>query len=340
MPVDIKVLGQQASPLDRIAAAVQIAKGLKGMEVDSQTLDRARQEAAQKDTTFKNQQTEFGQKQDLYTKQNDPNSVESKNARSVLLAHVASNPKIDPQAKSALLSVANNPNATAQQINEVSSSPLLKQDTTLAGKELGVAALISGLDARNKFSERRNDRADNQAYSKELSPYENTIMSANRAQEIISKIKSGELKSTPTLRNDLNAALGSMFNNGKGATVYGMSHSDQSSLEGRINAGLGYVTGTAQDTIPESMLDQLDKDVSSLKGAFLEGHRQKYESFREGLSPDAVEKLNNRFNKFRETAGAMHAGQQAGQAAEIVPGVSQDAVAAEIARRKSLKKGS
>lgn len=44
MPVDIKVLGQQASPLDRIASALQIARSIQGMQVDSAALEKVKAE--------------------------------------------------------------------------------------------------------------------------------------------------------------------------------------------------------------------------------------------------------------------------------------------------------
>lgn len=146
----------------------------------------------------------------------------------------------------------------------------------------------------------RIQNAANAKYDSKMAPFENTVQSANRADEIINRIKNGELKSTPTLATDLAASMGSMFNNGKAATVYGMSHSNIDSLEGRFHKLEGYLTGNAVDTLPQGQLEQLQKDIQSLRGSYLKGHETAYKSWIKGMSESVKPKLDERFNEFRQ----------------------------------------
>ncbi len=375
MPVSINQFQAPPSTLDRIASALNIVKSIQGIRADSAALDKAKSDEerkttveGQQDTEFKNKQVKFGQEQDSIKRRMDPTSQESQIARADTQSFLGTLQNSDmgkknPEAFSPLMKLASDPNTNAETLNSAfEKSPLIKHVTSMANKDQGIAALVAMAAGRNQLANERMGMNVNKDYTRTMAPYENTIQAANRAQEIISKIKSGDLKSTPTLRNDLNAAVGSMFNNGKGATVYSMSHSDQDSLYGRMKTGLGYVTGTAQDTLPLEQLDQLDKDIGSLKSSYADAHNVQYQSYREGLSPALQTALDNRFNKFRkearvdgspQTQGSGLPGMASSMASDAPQGTPQNPTpqystppvsdiasqaAAEIARRKALIK--
>jgi hypothetical protein len=199
-----------------------------------------------------------------------------------------------------LIELASNPATSGYTLKTtMDQSPLLKHTTALASKDEGLKMIAAAMGARNARTDEKTDLNANDKYRKEMAPYEGTIQAANRANEIIDKIKAGKLKSTPTLATDLSSAVGSMFNQGKGATVYSMSHADMDSMQKRASTILGFLSGDAVDTLPVGQLDQLQKDIQSLRGAYLDGHDVAYNSFREGLPDRVKEKLDARFNKFR-----------------------------------------
>lgn len=165
-----------------------------------------------------------------------------------------------------------------------------------AGKR--AAPLFAGVQQRQI----RTQSSANNDYSREMKPFENTILAANRAHEIVERIKKGELKSTPTLSLDLSNALASMFNNGKAATVYGAEHSKLSSLEGDAAARYGYTAGKAVNTLAPQQLDQLDKDILALRDEYSTAHKGVYDSWKEGIDPSLLPALDKRFSKFRETS--------------------------------------
>lgn len=160
-----------------------------------------------------------------------------------------------------------------------------------------------------------NELRANQQYSTNIGKFENTISSSDRALDIINKLKTGEggLKSTPQLRADLSAAMASMFAGGKPPTVYGMSHQDVDTAFTKLQNYNTFITGNPTNTIPSKMLDQMDKDISALKGEYTKNHENMYTSFREGLSPHLQTKLDKRYNKYRSNIGASQMGDGAAQ---------------------------
>jgi hypothetical protein len=362
----------QVDTLSRVAQALQIAQSAFGIPVAWEQFQSLKQDQSAKEATAARQ-----------AKLDDPNSAESHAAQEStkgLVGELTKSGSLSGDSANKLSgyiggqdlqgpvqpgqSPLKTPGLSAsylQNFNEMNPQVKLAIE-----REKGKAA-ATRLNIMDSARTEKNEIAVNKDYQKNLGPYESTIQAANRAQHIIEQIRNGELKSTPTLRNDLNAAVGSMFNNGKGATVYSMSHSDQDSLFANIKQKVGYLSGQAVDTLPEGQLEQLNKDIDSLKSSYLDAHDVAYQSWREGVPDRVREKLDSRFNKFREMASGKAPAEQTGgsglplmesasasqspmmnglnrrgdpQDKQVAPGVTTNDIQAELARRNAAKAAS
>lgn len=298
-----------ASPIDRIAKAVEVARGIYGIRADSAKIDQLKQQNDIASQDAENRQTVFDQGQAATARSLDPNSQESKLIKADAQSYLGSLAnselgKKNPQAFKPLQDLAADPQTSGAALQAAfEKSPLLKHVSTLAAKDEGIKYLATALANRNANTQEKTDLNANGKYTNELKPYEATIQSANRADNIINDIKNGGLKSTKLLSTDLSAALGSMFNNGKGATVYSMGHAEVNTAYGTINNFVQKYSGKPMNTIPPEMLDQVQKDVQALRDSYSQAHEAAYASFREGLPERVQPALDNRFNKFREKSG-------------------------------------
>ena len=148
----------------------------------------------------------------------------------------------------------------------------------------------------------RQDRLQNSAnaqYTATMKNTESALQSADRVNNIIGHISSKELKATPQLAGDLSAALASMFNGGKPATVHGMSQQEFDTMWGRSQNLYGKLTGNAVDTITSAQLDQLSKDMMAMKKQYTAQHEQQYKSFASGMADSVKPKLDERYNAFK-----------------------------------------
>lgn len=171
MPVSINQVQNVGSPLDKIAQAVQIARGIQGINTDSEALDRARAEQEQKTQAAKNAQVEFQQKQDALARRMAPDSAESKLARAESKSYLETlqNSEIgkkNPEAFSPLLALANDPTVSAETLKTAfENSPLQKYVTSMANKEQG-AALAGAIWGNRK--DMQQDRMDTAAHQKNI----------------------------------------------------------------------------------------------------------------------------------------------------------------------------
>lgn len=177
----------------------------------------------------------------------------------------------------------------------------------------------------------KTQSAANNDYTRIMAPYDNTIIASNRVKELISKIRQGGLKSTPTLGNDLSVALASMFNNGKAATVYGQEHNTLDSMAASAAKRYGWVSGEPVNTITPAQLDQLDKDVQALADEYKSSRAGVYNSWKQGIDESLQPKLDQRFSTFGSDIASRTFG---GNEHNITP----EEAAAELARRKANKK--
>lgn len=196
---------------------------------------------------------------------------------------------------------------SASDIEKMSEKGLLGKTVTGVYGERGRQAMADAMMKRAELSNQNrvvsNQSSANRQYSTEMKPFENTMQQADRSMEIANKISAGELKSTSQLRSDLSSALASMMNNGKPATVFGMSHQDFDSLWGRMQKAYGMVSGTTPDTMTNAQLNQLKLDIGALRNEYAKQHEIAYKSFREGLHPSVVNPLDNRYKTFRKSKG-------------------------------------
>jgi hypothetical protein len=120
---------------------------------------------------------------------------------------------------------------------------------------------------------------------------------------LVNKVSSGQLQSTPQLRSELSASLGSLINQGQPATVFSMSHQDFDSAYGRLQKGLQFLTASTGNSMSEQQLAQLKKDVGALQSEYAVQHETKYNAFREGMPEQFTPKLDNRYKAFRKGVG-------------------------------------
>lgn len=166
-------------------------------------------------------------------------------------------------------------------------------------KATTAAAALSPNNAKNV----RNELAANKQYSQEMGPIEKQLLGSNKIMSLVNKISAKDLQSTPQLRSDLSAGLGSLINQGQPATVYSMSHQDFDSAYGRMKGALQFLTAGTGDSMSDQQLNQLKKDVQAIQNEFSTQHQTKFDSFKEGMPDQFVPKLDKRFNSFRKGAG-------------------------------------
>lgn len=157
---------------------------------------------------------------------------------------------------------------------------------------------------RAKVMENNSLQSANSQYTSNFSPSEDAILSANRATGIIKRIKSGELKSTPTLGNDLSNALAQMYARGGSTTVSGTEHARAGieSMGGHAAEKYGFTFGDAVNTIAPKQLDQLEKDLLATKDEMRAGRKNAFDSWVLGMPAEHQSPLKNRFNSFSGSA--------------------------------------
>lgn len=202
---------------------------------------------------------------------------------------------------------------SAQAIKEAQFATQARgQDIGLQGKEV----IANAMGARTM---RSAGLQANRQYKSEIGPAESAMYQASRANDIINKIQSGDLKSTKTLAADLDSAQASLLGGGKPSTVYGQQAVHMDDVYSRAHNAIQFLTANPQDTQSPAKLEQLKKDVKALNDFYGDQHKKQYSSFRQGIDPTIREHLDERYKMHRENMGLDHEimepGQQQQQAA-------------------------
>ncbi len=229
--------------------------------------------------------------------ENDPESYTPKEQDDLALKRFGAGAKVGPDGKTLVFDPES---AKALQLKNQQS--IANQRFDMQGQRLGLQG------QRMAQSNAKTEMQANQQYSQEMKANETQLLGSKKALSLVEGIKSGKLKSTPQLRSDLSAALGSLVNQGQPATVFSMSHQDFDSAWGRMQSGQQFLTGNTVDSMTKSQLQQLDLDIRAISHELAEQHQTKYEAFKEGVPDQFRSKLDNRFNKFRQGAGLVQTG--------------------------------
>lgn len=185
----------------------------------------------------------------------------------------------------------------------------------------GARALAQAQGGKTQAFNDRNQVNVSGQYNQTVKPLEDVMTSANRVRAIIDRIKSGELKSTPTLTTDLSMALAGMLNKGAAATVSGSENAGAAmqSLAGSAATKYGFVAGQPMNSVTPAQLDQLDKDVGALRGEYSAARKNVFGSWIQGMPQQFQPGLMNRFNTFKEDAAASPTAQALGAPAAMAP---------------------
>lgn len=315
-------LEPQKSPLDAIAGALNLVKGVYGIKAESAALDKAKQDqvnsqAAADQAAKDAEQTNLVNKRqnDAYTAISTPGTKESDLEKGQNLSYLSmlansSVGKKSPEDLSALQKMIQDPTTSGLQAKQaVENSPLTKHIAAMASKGDSMEVAMAKFLAANESRQDRNQIAVNKEYKQELGPIEGTVQAANRVTGIIDKITSADpndpnsLKSTKLLRADLQNAVGSMFNNGKAATVHGTTVSDQSTYYGAAKDAWTKLSGSPTDTIPTALLQQMKLDAQGLKDEYSSAHNIAFQSFLEGTPDKFKDAVTKRAETFRSMSG-------------------------------------
>lgn len=227
----------------------------------------------------------------------DPNSEQSKAVNSLtsgLIKQVAPDANV-PEDMS------------AYGINRLGTNSLASHALTASGAaqraNLVNDRFTKTFEARNALSQDKFAQQQVDRYGKQQKQNEGTLAAATRASHIMDEIKSGGLKSTPTLMTDLNGTLASMFAGGAKPTVYGMSHQEQQSLYNRMQKAMAYVTSDSLDTMPEAQLDQLHKDINALQQSYQIQHERTFKQFQASAPDNAKPLIEENYKTFRNQYG-------------------------------------
>lgn len=185
----------------------------------------------------------------------------------------------------------------------------------------GARAMAAAQGGKTQAFTDRNQVNVSGQYNQTVKPLEDVMTSANRVQAIISRIKNGELKSTPTLTTDLSMALAGMLNKGAAATVSGSENAGAAmqSMAGEAATKYGFVAGQPMNSVTPAQLDQLDKDVGALKGEYSSARKNVFGSWIQGMPTQFQPGLMNRFNTFKEDTSAPQVAQHLGAPAAMAP---------------------
>jgi hypothetical protein len=178
-----------------------------------------------------------------------------------------------------------------------------KYDQQLALKDAQLEAMKAAIAGRQTNQQERSDNQVNRQFTDVMKKSQDGLHQATRAENLISKISSGDLKANKAIRADLSGTLASLVNNGTPATVHGSTQQEFDSAFGRVGDAYNFLSGSAETTLPPEQLKQLKIDISALKHEYSLQNDDTYRSFREGINPRQQEKLDKRFNTFRKQKG-------------------------------------
>jgi uncharacterized membrane-anchored protein YhcB (DUF1043 family) len=224
-------------------------------------------------------------------------------------------------------------------LTELSSSSKL-------GTQLDIAKskneyLATALQARQGNQGDRIQLSANKQYESTMKPAESGLISANRAEDVMSQISENKLKINKTMRADLTSQLASLTGGGRPGTVYGQSAQEFDSAYQRVKDFQNYLGGTANDTLPAGQFKQLQADISALKNLYGQQHETQYQSFREGVPDQVREKLDSRYDTIRKKYGLStldQASQGQSQQAPSAPAKSDPVADAFRAKAKAAGK--
>lgn len=335
MPVSVQLPGfqQREAPITGLAQVAGVVSNAYHNYQENKLVN-----AQQANEELKNQaaQLQIGQNQQLQQKLADPTSIETKTTKSLANTYAQGlagtglfNSKEGQSALKGLVDNVNDPNTSGLQIHQLfETSPLAKSISGLGEAQAKANGMAAGAQSRAQAFNVKNELQANQQYSSYFQPMDQTIQAANRVQHIIDRIKNGDLKSTPTLTTDLSNALGSMFNSGKAATVSGSEHAvaGLTSAEGDFASKYGYAAGSPMNTVAGPQLDQLGKDVGTLRDSYVAARQDAFDSWKQGIPTEFQGKLQKRFDSLSKTSAApgRAAGAQAPAPSKKGPPVDAD----------------
>lgn len=271
--------------------------------------DITKQWQSQEDEPIKQKQALLKQtieapQQEMQLRMSDPNSGESKISRSISLAGIAELKELSPAARQEMADAVKG--ASAMQISALAEkNPLFAK--VLNQDSVGQKMLMMGQmfqQRQDNFQQSLGLREqglglrNNAAYGKEMGQTESQLLAANKALAIANGIKSGDLVGTSQIKSDLAAALGSMMNGGKPATVYGMSHQDFDSLYARAQHSYGILTGQTPGTITDAQLTQLQKDIGALQNEYSKQREIKFNALKAGTPEGLQDQSQKRYDAF------------------------------------------
>lgn len=287
---------------NHVQPGVGLAEALKaGSDIASGFSNRAKTEAETEGANIANKQAQLNQQaqQSLMQQNSDPDSALSMAKKDTLNARIGVAEQtglVPPKGLDALK--ARIPGMRGIDIDMLDQGGLKDILTTLPSDQIKGINATKAANIKVAPQNVKNQNAANDLVDGKLAPFENSVQSANSVLEIIKRIQNGELKSTPTLAQDLATKMASTFNNGKAATVSGTEGSKLSSLAGDTAQRWGYIDGKAVNTITPDQLNQMAKDFGALKDNAADGYNSFYSSYRLGMDPSVLPGIDKRVNSF------------------------------------------
>jgi hypothetical protein len=189
----------------------------------------------------------------------------------------------------------------------------------------------------------RQDRIQlqgNRMYSQEMGPSENLLLQSNKLNHLVKDVESGDINSNKTIRGDIQSGIALLLNGGKPSTVFGQQAVEQDSAYGHIKDFQNKYLGEAESTIPPAQWEQLKRDIKALRNANEVLHKDKYESFREGLNGSAIQPhLDERYGKFRSNMNGESSAAEGASSAATAPALPSWASSYKDSKQQTFIQG-
>jgi hypothetical protein len=128
------------------------------------------------------------------------------------------------------------------------------------------------------------DTSGNNLFSKSTAPYTQSLDSANRLEDVLKKIKSGDLIGSSNVAASINNDMAQLLTGSKSTAVSDRQHAEIQALESTWNKIKGFASSKPTDVIPKVYLDQYENELNILKESLKDAFKRKTDELKSGTS--------------------------------------------------------
>ncbi len=172
-----------------------------------------------------------------------------------------------------------------------------KQAQTQNNFERNFSQRERNLSERHKKNEQIEEDKANAFYSKETGQYTQMLDSAIRLEDVLSKVKSGELKSASNVVASITNDISQLLTNSKNTSVSDREHAKVNALSKTWADFKNYALSHADDTLPPVYLAQFEQELDLLKDSVAQAYKRKTNELKTGTQSSKRQGVfENRYN--------------------------------------------